>query len=96
MTDYKSSIAVIGGGAWGAAIASTLAKIGHDVGVLTRREDLASSLMQGHAPALAILLLQRQVMQALTLKEWSKMPMLSLLLCLFAQRWRRLRQLNLS
>ena len=52
MTDYKSSIAVIGGGAWGAAIASTLAKIGHDVGVLTRREDLASSLMQGHAPAL--------------------------------------------
>ena len=46
-------IAVIGGGAWGSAIASSLASLGHDVGVLTRRQDLAEALLSGVSPSLA-------------------------------------------
>jgi len=46
------TIAVIGGGAWGSAIASSLAKVGHITTVLTRRDDLAQALMAGRSPAL--------------------------------------------
>lgn len=46
------TIAVIGGGAWGSAIASSLAKAGHITTVLTRRDDLAQALMAGRSPAL--------------------------------------------
>ena len=48
----KRRIAVIGGGAWGSAIASALAKSGHVTKVLTRRDDLAEALMDGRSPAL--------------------------------------------
>lgn len=52
MTTTHQKIAVIGGGAWGSAIASSLASAGHDVGVLTRRADLAEALLKGQSPAL--------------------------------------------
>ena len=45
-------IAVIGGGAWGSAIASSLSGNGHNVAILTRRDDLAASLMDGVWPSL--------------------------------------------
>jgi len=48
----RRRIAVIGGGAWGSAIASALAKAGHVTKVLTRRDDLAQALMEGRSPAL--------------------------------------------
>ena len=53
MTNPIQKIAVIGGGAWGSAIASSLASLGHDVGILTRRDDLAEALMAGQSPSLA-------------------------------------------
>ena len=53
MTKPSQKIAVIGGGAWGGAIASSLASLGHDVGILTRRGDLAEGLLRGVSPALA-------------------------------------------
>ncbi len=45
-----SKIAVIGGGAWGSAIASCLSGNGKDVRILTRRQGLAESLAQGISP----------------------------------------------
>ncbi|MCE2517873.1 MAG: NAD(P)H-dependent glycerol-3-phosphate dehydrogenase [Alphaproteobacteria bacterium] len=45
-------VAVIGGGAWGSALASALAQNGHDVRILTRRDDLATALEHGTSPAL--------------------------------------------
>ena len=48
----SKSVAVIGGGAWGSAIASQVAANGHDTRILTRRDDLAEALMQGVSPAL--------------------------------------------
>ena len=53
MTKPSQKIAVIGGGAWGSAIASSLASLGHDVGILTRRQDLAKALLKGVSPSLA-------------------------------------------
>ena len=47
-----SSIAIIGGGAWGSAIASVTAKNGFDTRILTRRDDLAHALNEGFSPAL--------------------------------------------
>ena len=53
MINPTQKIAVIGGGAWGSAIASSLASLGHDVGILTRRGDLAEALLSGVSPSLA-------------------------------------------
>ena len=39
MSETSKKIAVIGGGAWGSAIATALVETGQDVGVLTRRAD---------------------------------------------------------
>lgn len=47
-----TSIAVIGGGAWGGALASTLAQRGHRVSILVRDDGLARALMQGRLPRL--------------------------------------------
>lgn len=47
-----SSLAIIGGGAWGSAIAAATSANGHITHILTRREDLAAALMQGRSPAL--------------------------------------------
>ena len=52
MSETSKKIAVIGGGAWGSAIATALVETGQDVGVLTRRADLAESLLAGVSPAL--------------------------------------------
>lgn len=52
MAKTSQKIAVIGGGAWGSAIASSLVTCGHDVGVLTRRQDLATALLKGRSPSL--------------------------------------------
>ena len=46
------SIAVIGGGAWGGALASSLATVGHKVAVLVRAEATADSLLKGQLPRL--------------------------------------------
>ncbi len=51
-TKTKHAVAIIGGGAWGSAIAAQIAANGHDTRVLTRRDDLADALMAGRAPAL--------------------------------------------
>lgn len=48
----NTRIAVIGGGAWGGALASTLAKRGHRVSILVRDDGLATALMQGRLPRL--------------------------------------------
>lgn len=45
-------IAVIGGGAWGSALATSLKRNGHEIRVLTRRDDLAADLMKGISPSL--------------------------------------------
>ena len=45
-------VAVLGGGAWGAALAAALVTAGRDVRIWVRREDLARALASGHAPAL--------------------------------------------
>lgn len=45
-------VAVLGGGAWGAALAAALVTAGRDVRIWVRREDLARALSSGHAPAL--------------------------------------------
>ena len=47
-----SSIAIIGGGAWGSAIASVTAANGVKTHILTRRDDLAAALAGGRSPAL--------------------------------------------
>ena len=52
MTAGPSSVAVLGGGAWGSALASTLAAGGHDVRIWVRRPDLAEALASGRSPAL--------------------------------------------
>ena len=46
------NVAVLGGGAWGAALAAALVTAGRDVRIWVRREDLARALASGHAPAL--------------------------------------------
>ena len=45
-------IAVLGGGAWGSALASALVTAGHDVRIWVRRQDMATALMQGRSPVL--------------------------------------------
>lgn len=45
-------IAVIGGGAWGSALAASLARNGHEVRLHCRREELAGALASGICPAL--------------------------------------------
>lgn len=47
-----SICAVIGGGAWGSALASVLSQQGHKVNILVRRPDMASALMDGVSPRL--------------------------------------------
>ena len=47
-------ITIIGGGAWGSAIASALAKQGRIVRILTRRRKTADELMNGISPALGL------------------------------------------
>ena len=47
-----SRVAIIGGGAWGSALASQLARHAHEVSVLVRRQELADALMGGRAPLL--------------------------------------------
>ena len=47
-----SKVTVIGGGAWGSALASVLAGQDHDVTVLVRRQDMADALMKGISPRL--------------------------------------------
>jgi glycerol-3-phosphate dehydrogenase (NAD(P)+) len=47
-----SKVTVIGGGSWGSALASVLAKQGHDVVILVRRQDMADALMKGVSPRL--------------------------------------------
>ena len=47
-----STCAVIGGGAWGSALASVLSQQGHKVNILVRRPDMASALMDGVSPRL--------------------------------------------
>ena len=45
-----SRVAIIGGGAWGSALASQLARQAHEVSVLVRRQELADALAAGQAP----------------------------------------------
>ena len=47
-----SICAVIGGGAWGSALASVLSQQGHKVNILVRRPDMESALMDGVSPRL--------------------------------------------
>lgn len=47
-----SKCAVIGGGAWGSALASILSSQGHEVNILVKRSDMAKSLMAGQSPRL--------------------------------------------
>ena len=47
-------IAVLGGGAWGSALASALVAAEHDVRIWTRRQDMADALASGHSPALTM------------------------------------------
>ena len=47
-----SRVAIIGGGAWGSALASQLARHAHEVSVLVRRQELADALMGGRSPLL--------------------------------------------
>ena len=47
-----SRIAIIGGGAWGSALASQLAGQAHEVAVLVRRQEVADALNAGQAPLL--------------------------------------------
>ena len=49
---HPRRVAVIGGGAWGSALASALAGNGHAVSILKRRPDLAAALARGISPAL--------------------------------------------
>ena len=51
MSHSKISIAVIGGGAWGGALASILATRRHAVSVLVRDQSLAETLLAGRLPA---------------------------------------------
>jgi glycerol-3-phosphate dehydrogenase (NAD(P)+) len=46
------NIAILGGGAWGSALASALTMAGHDIRIWVRREDLARELMKGRSPAI--------------------------------------------
>ena len=46
------AVAVLGGGAWGSALASCLARRGHDVRVWARDPDLVENLGKGMSPAL--------------------------------------------
>ena len=46
------AVAVLGGGAWGSALASSLAAGGHDVRIWVRGGGLAEALMAGNSPAL--------------------------------------------
>ena len=46
------AVAVLGGGAWGSALASTLAAGGHDVRVWARRAGQAGAIAAGSSPAL--------------------------------------------
>jgi glycerol-3-phosphate dehydrogenase (NAD(P)+) len=46
------TVAIIGGGAWGSALAASLGANGCDVRILTRRDELAAALMTGISPAL--------------------------------------------
>lgn len=46
------SIALIGGGAWGSALASVIARAGHDTRILVRRAELANALQAGISPML--------------------------------------------
>ena len=48
-----SRVAIIGGGAWGSALASQLARQAHEVSVLVRRQELADALMGGRSPLLS-------------------------------------------
>ena len=48
------TVAVLGGGAWGSALASTLAAGGHDVRIWTRGAGQAEALAAGESPALGM------------------------------------------
>lgn len=48
----SKSVAIIGGGAWGSALASQVSANGHNTRILTRRDDLARQLSKGVSPAL--------------------------------------------
>ncbi len=48
------NITIIGGGAWGSAIASVLAEQKHSVRILVRRSEVAADIMQGQSPALGL------------------------------------------
>ena len=50
--NQMKSIAVLGGGAWGSALASTLAMAGHDLRVWARNPDTVEALQNGVSPAL--------------------------------------------
>lgn len=52
MLNEMSPIAVLGGGAWGSALASALLMAGRETRVWVRREEMAAALMQGHSPVL--------------------------------------------
>ncbi len=47
-------ITIIGGGAWGSAIASVIAKQNHNVKILVRKSAIADELMKGISPALGL------------------------------------------
>ncbi|MGB0181542.1 MAG: NAD(P)H-dependent glycerol-3-phosphate dehydrogenase [Candidatus Puniceispirillales bacterium] len=47
-----SKCAVIGGGAWGSALASVLSQQGHEVKILVRRPEMATALTAGTSPRL--------------------------------------------
>lgn len=48
----RRRVAVLGGGAWGSALASCLAANGHAVRVWARKQEMVTALNQGHSPML--------------------------------------------
>lgn len=52
MMSQKPVISVLGGGAWGSALASALAGSGAEVRIWVRRDDMAVALSGGHSPVL--------------------------------------------
>src|SRR6187402_76931 len=48
----KASIAVMGGGAWGTALAAHSARLGHDVRLWAREDDVVRDVLERHENAL--------------------------------------------